>query len=314
MLNFRITQIYGIESSPISISRVFCYLTGLKLTISGKADFKWMNDRNGNIKAGEVYLKNTVFIFGNEDSDTVDIEAGSHSYKFSTTLPLEIPSSFVCEKYGKISYKAEAVFLLPWKMVCSKALARFKVISYVDLNFDPTLKLPFNSEITKNIKKMFFGSRSLHLKVFTPVTGFVGGHKIKLFFDINNRTKTNISKMKIFLVQVVKLISEEKTKTIRKVISETNGLGTQKKSSHQFESDITISTNVNPVKHSNVVNVSYQIEIYAKISSNSKRNPKFIIPIEIGTVPIISDRTSNKSGLSLAQSVSFLRNRFGKIL
>jgi hypothetical protein len=267
------------------------------------------------VKASEVYLKNVIYIFGNEDSDPIDVEAGFHSYHFCTSLPVDIPSSFACE-FGKISYKAEAIFIMPWKMNCMKAKSSFKVVSHVDLNNDLTLKLPFNSEISRKIKKFLFGYRTLHLKVFTPFTGFIPGHKIKIVFDINNKTKQNVSKMVIRLVQVMKLISDGNTKTNRTLISEISALGTQKKSSNQFECDITIPTNLVPVKHSNIITLSYQVEVFAKISSNSKKNPKFVIPIEIGTVAIKCERLSRLSRgsiLSLSQSAAFLSEAFDRV-
>lgn len=270
------------------------------MTISGKADFRWKNDKKENVKGSEVYLKNVVYIFGNNEADPVEVQAGCHTYTFSTTLPVEIPSSFVCE-HGKIAYKAEAVFIMPWKMNYMKGKSSFKVVSYVDLNNDPTLKLPFNTEISRKFKKMFFGYRTLNLKVCTPFTGFLPGHKVKLMFDINNRTKKNVTKMMIKLVQVVKLNSSGNSKSFRTVISEISALGTNKKSAKQFESDITIPTDIVPVKHSKVVNLSYQIEIIAKIASSSKKNPKFVIPIEIGTIALNIDKL-RQSILSLAQS------------
>jgi hypothetical protein len=287
----------------------FLSITGLLLTISGKADFKWKNDKKETSKATEVYLKNKIFVFGNEDSDPIEIDVGCHSYSFSTVLPLEIPSSFAIENIGKISYKAEAVFILPWKMYCMKAKAYFRVVSHVDLNNDPTLNLAFNSEITTKIKKFFTGYRTLHMKVFTPTTGFLPGHKMKLFFDVNNRTKTNVSKIVIRLVQVLKLISEGNTKTKKTTLIETFTAGIHKKSDQNFESDITIPTSVTPMKHSNVMTLTYQIEIVAKLSSNSKKNPKFVIPIEIGTVAMANERIS-RSGFSLAQNISFISKYF----
>lgn len=279
------------------------------MTISGKAEFKWRNKNKESVKASEVYLKNVVYIFGNEDSDPIDIEAGFHTYRFATTLPLEIPSTFECE-FGKIAYKAEAVFVLPWKMNYMKGKANFKVVSYVDLNIDPTLKIPFNTEISRKIGKLFFGYRTLFLKVYTPFTGIVPGHKIKLVFDINNRTKKNVRKMVIKLVQILKLNSGGNTKNTRIIIAERSVAGTPKKTLNQFESDITVPTNLVPVKHSNVICISYQIEVSAKISTNVKKNPKFVIPIEIGTVALNCERTNRGSCvLSLAPRSSFMSKK-----
>lgn len=279
------------------------------MTLRGRADFRWKNGRKENLKGSEVYLKNTTYIFGDEDSDPVDLDAGFQSFSFSTVLPHEIPSSFEC-KDGQISYKIEAVLVLPCKINYLKGKTNFKVVTSVDLNMDESLKLPFYTEITKKARNFFFASKTLRMKVCTPFSGFIPGHDVKLIFDINNETKLNVRKMKIQLVQVVKLTTDDSTKTDRLTILEILASGTKKKSNNQFEEFLTIPSNVVPVKFSNVVQVTYVIEIIAKISSSKKKNPKFSIPIEIGTVPINfeddhkSKRYSNT--LNLTQRTSFM--------
>jgi hypothetical protein len=282
--------------------------------MTGKADFKWKNENRESFKEKETYLENVVYIFGSDDGDSVEIEAGFHSFSFSSALPLNIPSSFEC-KEGKISYKVEAFFVLPWKINYLKGKTYLKVVSYVDLNTDAVLKLPFYTEISKNVRNFFFGSKALHMKVCTPYSGFIPGHKVKLIFDVNNKTVINIRKTVIHLVQITKLTSGEHSKTDRTVILEVSALGTNKKSTNQFENDITIPTNLVPVKHSNIVNISYEIEIVAKMSSTSKRNPKFLIPIEIGTVPIKFERSSRSfANLNLQPSSSFMSKYFCTLL
>jgi Arrestin (or S-antigen), N-terminal domain/Arrestin (or S-antigen), C-terminal domain len=274
--------------------------------MTGKADFKWKNENRESFKEKETYLENIVYIFGSNDGDSVEIQAGFHSFSFSSALPFNIPSSFEC-KEGKISYKVEAFFVLPWKMNYLKGKTYLKVVSFVDLNIDAVLKLPFYTEISKNVRNFFFGSKALHMKVCTPFSGFIPGHKVKLIFDVSNKTVLNVSKTVIHLVQITKLTSGEHSKIDRTVILEVSALGTNKKSTNQFENDITIPMNLVPVKHSNIVNISYEIEIVAKLSSSPKKNPKFLIPIEIGTVPIKFERPNRCFGnLNLKPTTSFM--------
>lgn len=282
------------------------------MTISGGSDCKWKekndNGKTESFKAQESYLQNVAFIFGSEDADPTEIGPGFHTFSFSNALPSNIPSSYD-SKHGKVSYKVEAVFIIPWKLINLKAKADVKVITQIDLNLDPSLKMPYYSEFSKRLRHWFILSKELQIKVGIPYSGYIPGHQVKIIFDVNNRSNVNVNKMTIELVQVIKLTSQkpsERTKTERKVILEAFALGTNKRSINQFESDIMIPANLVPVKHSNVISLSYEIEITVNISSFVHKNPKFVIPIEIGTVPLTFDRFS-RCPSDMSNRTSFIR-------
>ena len=67
--------------------------------------------------------------------DSVRLEAGTHNYPFTFTLPINAPSSFEGE-YGYVRYTAEAKMDRPWKFDHVTRSA-FTVISLVDLNMEP---------------------------------------------------------------------------------------------------------------------------------------------------------------------------------
>ena len=62
------------------------------------------------------------------------MEAGTHKYPFSFTLPPNVPSSFE-GYYGHVRYTAKATMDRPWKFDHDTRSA-FTVISLVDLNLE----------------------------------------------------------------------------------------------------------------------------------------------------------------------------------
>lgn len=288
---------------------------GLRLTISGSADCKWKDTsdkgKSEAMKGRENYLQNVAYLFGSEDSEPIEFDAGFHSFGFTNALPANLPSSYD-SKHGKIVYKIEALFIRPWKLSLLKAKTNLKVVTNVDLNLDPALRMPFYTELSKRLRCWLITSKTMRIKAGIPYSGFIPGHQVKIIFDISNKSNLDIIKMTINLVQITKLTSQkprEKSKSYRNTILESSALGTSKRSNHQFDCDITIPTNLVPVKHSSIMNVSYEIEIIAKTSSLTHKNPKLKIPIEIGTIPLNFDRGSGLSRCSsiISRKPSFIR-------
>ena len=67
--------------------------------------------------------------------ERIRLEAGSHRYPFTFSLPPNVPSSFEGE-HGYVRYTAEATMERPWKFNHVTRCA-FTVISLVDLNLEP---------------------------------------------------------------------------------------------------------------------------------------------------------------------------------
>jgi len=82
-----------------------------------------------------VNAKGCAACFTAAGGDSVRLEAGTHSYPFTFTLPINAPSSFEGE-YGYVRYTAEAKMDRPWKFDHVTRSA-FTVISLVDCNLQP---------------------------------------------------------------------------------------------------------------------------------------------------------------------------------
>jgi len=76
-----------------------------------------------------------VVCFTAAEAESIRLEAGTHRYPFTFTIPPNAPSSFEGE-YGYVRYTAEATMNRPWKFNHVTRSA-FTVISIVDLNREP---------------------------------------------------------------------------------------------------------------------------------------------------------------------------------
>jgi len=83
-------------------------------------------------------LLNLILIYfppGNE----IELPRGTHTYPFTCALPPTVPSSFEGE-FGHVRYTIKVTLDRPWKFDQDMKMA-FTVISPVDLNLNPTVKV-----------------------------------------------------------------------------------------------------------------------------------------------------------------------------
>lgn len=234
----------------------------------------------------------------------MDLEAGFHSFGFSFLLPLNIPSSYESEN-GKICYKIEASFIRPWALCELRTKADFKVVTHVDLNLIPVLKLPHYSDYSRKLRQWIIMKKPLDFKVALPFTGYVPGQQLKVILDVNNKSRVDVSKIVIRLWRVTKLTTQkphEETKVLRDVIHKESCQGIKRKSANNFDQVIKLPSDLVRVKHSNIISVTFEIEVIAKISSFIYQNPSFVFPIEIGSVPLNFDRFDRYSTISTRPS------------
>lgn len=284
--------------------------------VTGTADCKWAGSENPKIKdevksfiAHDAFLLSTISLVGSEGGDPIDLDIGNHSFIFSSPLPLNIPSSYESE-YGNVSYKIEAIFHQPWRISHLRVKQDFNLVTFVDLNKDPSLKMPFYMETSKKIRSLLRSSKAMQLKVGIPFSGYVSGQKMRIMFDVENKSHSSVKNMLIHFVEVITLTSpkpNEMTKTIRKIILSMTAMGARKKSVDQFEADFTVPCDLVPV-HCNIIKIDYEVEIVAKISSKMKKSPRFTIPIELGTVPLQFVDMRRKSSQSLLRKITQVFN------
>lgn len=203
-------------------------------------------------------------------------------------MPALLPTSFEA-KHGSIRYLITVVIDRPWKFDLTYKVA-FTVLKQLDLNYEnPALKIPTKMEIVDTFYCGFCKTAPLFLAASIPMSGYVSGQSINVSVEINNESRIDVEDIKITLKKIILYNSQTpRTNTKEEILNEAEIRcgGVQKRNKTKFDQKLVIPA-VPPsnLNYCRVLNVSYEIQVQAKISGLHK-NPIIKLPITIGTVPL----------------------------
>jgi len=243
----------------------------------------------------ESVLSYVEYIFGSEDGEVTQLDSGSYTYNFNCSLPAGLPSSFEGQ-HGSIRYHIEAVFVRPWKIINPSAKVPFKVITSHDLNLKPLLKVPLQAEEVKTFCCWICTSGPLIITAKIQFTGYVGGQNIDISVAVQNTTNVNVNRIVLRLVRatVYHVDSEELRKmAVCKVVSEEKISGVSRGTSKILEGQLVVPNLTSQVK-TDFIDASFEIHVTAEVSGVHV-DPVLILPIEIGTVPLLFESGSSDS-------------------
>lgn len=232
----------------------------------------------------EGYLNTTVNLIG----DLVDIPVGCTNFPFIFTLASSLPSSFN-GKFGHIVYNMEAV--LDFTDSCCKKVHRlFYVQNLYNLNLEPELKLPVQSDKIKEFLSFCCRKSRFLMSVSIPYTGYTSAQNIKVSIRLANESNINIEKTTISIRKVVsynvKRVCKRDIETL--VISCVEGV--ESNCSKNIEYNLKIPetvTNINK-QNSTIIQVEYDL-IVSCIPEGCHFSSKLKIPITIGNIPLAFD-------------------------
>ncbi|XP_058840171.1 arrestin domain-containing protein 3-like [Topomyia yanbarensis] len=277
-----------VEVSVPKVKRV----KSVYLKISGQATVKWAESRGTGasvIYSGrEEYINHTVVLLGSDTEEEVELKEGSRSFKFTYKLPPSCPTSFEGD-FGYIRYTIRIVFERPWKYDLTYKIA-FTVVNQLDLNkISPPLNV---ATVLENMKQFSCGpcrSAPMIMTVFIPMTGYVPGQLILVTVDVMNKSKKDISEIKLKLRRQVKYVSQapsERTKDVFSTLVKYQCSGVDRNKSAGYERRLLIPPEP-PSRSTNIIRIEYFIEVTAKVPGLYVC-PRVKIPITIGTVPLIN--------------------------
>ncbi|XP_039429102.1 arrestin domain-containing protein 17-like [Culex pipiens pallens] len=286
------------------------------LRLTGQGSCKWAETRETGSSAvfssREEYAAHTVvFLSGSssESSEEVELGEGSHRYRFSYRLPPECPTSFEGD-FGYVRYTIRIVFERPWKYDLTYKIA-FTVVQQLDLN---RISPPLNEAIVKeNMRQFSCGpcrSAPMIMTVCVPMTGYVPGQLVRVTVDIMNKSRKDISEVKLKLRRQVKYLSQspsERSKTVFCTLVKYQCSGVDRDRSAGYERRLLIPPEP-PTRSSTIIRIEYFIEIIAKVVG-LHASPRVKIPITIGTVPLANlnksqEQSSVVDGNPLLRGVS----------
>ncbi|XP_077295998.1 arrestin domain-containing protein 2-like isoform X2 [Arctopsyche grandis] len=266
------------------------------LKISGKAHCSWTESRGSGKHRRTVRYSghqqyfttlNNLMAEQHMQTGTSDLTAGDHKFNFAIILPSDLPSS--CEGYyGYVRYTAKITLKRSFKMdLCYKTL--FTVVSHIDLNGMPSLKLPILNETKKNFYFFCAKKGTLYMTIQMPFSGFVSGQYIPLTCNLKNDSKVKIECVKAGLIKTIEYtatspLTKTKTETLKVARRVSDGVGRGE------EKTVDLSLYVPALPPSSfmtsyVIEVKYELIITAVVSGMHS-DLKSTIPVTIGTVPI----------------------------
>lgn len=233
----------------------------------------------------EGYLNTTVNLIG----DVVDIPVGCTDIPFTFTLLPSLPSSFN-GKFGHIVYNMEAV-LDYCDSSCKKVHRLFYVHNLFNLNLEPQLKLPIESENIKEFISLCCQKSRFYMSVVIPYTGYTSAQNIKVCIKLANDSNINIEKSIISIRKIVSYNVKRVCKRDFETITTSYVEGVESNSFKNIEHNLKIPETITNIdkQNSTIIQVEYDL-IVRCIPEGCHFSPKLKVPIKIGNIPLEFDK------------------------
>ncbi|EDW59560.1 arrestin domain-containing protein 17 [Drosophila virilis] len=274
-------------------------LRGIKLQISGYACAQWRRKhgraqptnqfrpgRKRFFMGREDYIASTTYLMGSEQGQTFNIDAGSYTYTFACPIPSHCPSSFE-GIYGHIRYLAKVTFIRPGASNRTTNVG-FTVLKLLDLNQEnKLLREPASSEGMEYF--CFMHTKPVHMKVTLQQQGYVPGQFMLIHADVRNNSSSDCKKLMIMIYLRATYTADTpalRTVSEKILLAKREGGPVLHNCQKSYTESLRIPATAPTCEHlSKVVRVSYEVRIVA-VMNWLMANPKVVIPITIGNVPL----------------------------
>ncbi|XP_017053004.1 arrestin domain-containing protein 17 [Drosophila ficusphila] len=275
-------------------------LRGIKLQISGYAQAQWRVRRHGRAVAiqnpkkrmkhqfsgREDYIASTTYLMGSEQGSTFNMDAGTYTYTFACPIPSHCPSSFE-GAFGHIRYLAKVTFLKPGASNRTHNVG-FTVLKLLDLNQETKmLREPASNETVEYFCLMH--SKPVELKVTLQQQGYVPGQFMLVHAQLRNESSSDCRKLLIMLHLRATYTADQPSlrTTSEKIMLVKRECGpVAHHGQRNYTETLRIPATAPTCEHlSKVVRVSYEVRVVA-VMNWLMANPRVIIPITIGNVPL----------------------------
>ncbi|XP_055604277.1 arrestin domain-containing protein 2-like [Uranotaenia lowii] len=244
------------------------------------------------------YMNTITALAGTQHGPPIEIPAGTHVYNFTCLLPEMLPTSFE-GRNGHIRYTITVVIERP-SLQSTVYREAFTVLKNVNLNDTPALWNPVKLRETKTFGWWVFKSDPLDITVEIPYTGYVPGQIIPVLIQWENNTNISIHGFRIKLYKIENCSATEpyeKTRTDSQSIAKIENRDLHQQGKVRFERGILIPATA-PSMATPLITVTYELRIFIHISGGD--NAEFVIPVVIGTIPLIGPpphtRTTSDGG------------------
>lgn len=281
----------------------FDLILGIKLQICGYACAQWrrkhgrtLATNQTNFKPGrkrfftgrEDYIASTTFLMGSEQGQMFSIDAGTYTYTFGCPIPSHCPSSFE-GMYGHIRYLAKVTFIRAGASNRTTNVG-FTVLKLLDLNQEnKLLREPASSEAMEYF--CFMHAKPVNIKVTLQQQGYVPGQFMLIHADVRNDSSVDCKKLLIMLFLRATYTADTpalRTVSEKILLAKREGGSVMHHGMKSYTESLRIPATAPTCEHlSKVVRVSYEVRIVA-VMNWLMANPKVVIPITIGNVPLVT--------------------------
>jgi hypothetical protein len=244
-------------------------VTGIDLVLEGFVKVKWEEYKekiNLTFEDREQHLSEIIKLVPIE----LEYPEGKYSYRFKRHLPTGLPST-VDEKYGHTTYSASVIIHRSWKPDM-KFTSKFTIVQAVDLNWDSSLKLPYQNEIEKTFGCFFCKTRPISLMVRIPMQGFYIGQIFDVSIDLRNPTQLEIHHVNVSLVKKIDYQVDYPFQNFKKdvIVVKTVKIGDRlKDETNEFDVPFEIPEKLPEsciMGNSRIFNIYYEIHVKATVS------------------------------------------------
>ncbi|TMW45818.1 hypothetical protein DOY81_009099 [Sarcophaga bullata] len=229
----------------------------------------------------EIYIQYNSVVHTEEN-----FPAGTHAYSFNITLPTECPTSIEGE-YGRVRYEF-VVRINRFYRFDNVFKQQITVLRSVDLNLNPSYKLPTSSEyIRSGCWPCWSGRIMCTLEI--PFGGYIPGQLFKYTLLINNQSNSNAGGYSYEFKQKLTYTASHpahKVRYERKVLAANNVNKQCLRFANRLFEDVFTIPSIPPTTDSNsIVCVEYYLKVKVNIP-DCRSNGVLKIPVVMGTISI----------------------------
>ncbi|KAF4516728.1 hypothetical protein B566_EDAN008418 [Ephemera danica] len=252
-------------------------ITCVRFAIRGRSLVRWTENRSHGkghdtevYTSEEEYFNNQYLAFGQEDVEHI-LLAGDHEYPFCFALPNQIPASFE-GLYGHIRYCVRATLVRPWKFNhVTRQL--FTVISPLDLNSEPRLAEPTQTDCQKTFTALFSKAAPFSATLSLPVGGAVSGETLLPTVRLGNGSTIKMEIGLKFVAEITYHVRNKSKTEMLKIASKKLGELSSKESRMWSNETFPIPA-LPPSKLPHCQNIDITYNLVLKL------------PVVIGTIPL----------------------------
>ncbi|CAL8109574.1 unnamed protein product [Orchesella dallaii] len=278
----------------------------LTITFLGKAWTQWKEGRNSRdtfrqylVSKWEIetYFNQSFLLLqpGNMTA-TRTIDPGITELPFIYQLPPNLPGSF-WSKHGGVTYTAQVLYRRPWKW--DKLVQRdINVQGSYNLSWYPITAQPGYFTL---VKKVWCGLGKVKANLLIQKRGFVPGEEMHFKLELDNDTRMQLKKIRVYLVQITTYSAQTATRQEIKKCIKLKCPSVQSRQSLTFPGCIVIPLDLPPTNLGSCRIVQPRYSLLLKIKTGLFGKTCFYsilegrVPISIGTAEITTSPSSQST-------------------